>query len=132
MICRPDDIKLRLCCWSLLQHRPKIQIHVPERPLVHWSVIRRDPAKCNIIPDSCASQEPLESEAIMVSIDDGRGKQFGQTALCMRVIGDNQANGYGRLIHTDGDVYFGDWVNDKANGRGDYHHVEGALYRQVG
>ena len=27
------------------------------------------------------------------------------------------ANGKGRLIHADGDVYEGDWVNDKAHGK---------------
>ena len=29
---------------------------------------------------------------------------------------DNLAWGYGRLIHSDGDVYIGEWVLDKAQG----------------
>jgi hypothetical protein len=32
------------------------------------------------------------------------------------------------LIHSDGDCYYGDWVNDKAHGRGIYEHVDGAKY----
>jgi len=32
------------------------------------------------------------------------------------------ANGKGRLIHADGDVYEGNWLNDKAHGRGVYIH----------
>ena len=38
------------------------------------------------------------------------------------------ANGHGKLLHADGDVYEGDWVNDKAEGRGDYKHANGAYY----
>jgi len=38
------------------------------------------------------------------------------------------ANGKGRLIHADGDVYEGEWVEDKANGYGFYLHKEGASY----
>jgi len=38
------------------------------------------------------------------------------------------ANGKGRLIHTDGDVYEGDWLNDKAHGHGTYYHKEGPSY----
>lgn len=38
------------------------------------------------------------------------------------------ANGHGRLIHADGDVYEGYWLNDKANGKGTYRHLDGALY----
>lgn len=30
------------------------------------------------------------------------------------------ANGYGRLIHSEGDVYEGNWLNDKAHGVGKY------------
>jgi len=32
------------------------------------------------------------------------------------------------LIHADGDVYEGDWVNDKAEGYGKYTHLDGATY----
>jgi hypothetical protein len=35
---------------------------------------------------------------------------------------DGQANGRGRLIHADGDVYEGGWKNDKAHGYGIYTH----------
>jgi len=38
------------------------------------------------------------------------------------------ANGYGRLIHSDGDVYEGEWLNDKADGKGNYIHMDGAIY----
>ena len=38
------------------------------------------------------------------------------------------ANGYGRLIHSDGDVYEGEWNNDKAEGKGTYYHSDGAKY----
>ena len=40
----------------------------------------------------------------------------------------HKANGKGRLIHSDGDVYEGDWVNDKAEGFGVYTHMDGAQY----
>ena len=40
----------------------------------------------------------------------------------------DQADGYGRLIHANGDFYNGDWVNDKAHGRGIYEHIDGAKY----
>lgn len=38
------------------------------------------------------------------------------------------ANGLGRLIHPDGDVYEGEWVDDKAQGKGIYLHEDGASY----
>lgn len=38
-------------------------------------------------------------------------------------------NGYGRFILADGDVFVGDWVNDKAHGHGEYHYAEGASYK---
>lgn len=38
------------------------------------------------------------------------------------------ANGQGRLIHGDGDVYEGTWVDDKAEGFGVYTHLDGAKY----
>lgn len=38
------------------------------------------------------------------------------------------ANGKGRLIHSDGDVYEGEWLNDKAHGKGTYIHMDGARY----
>jgi len=31
-------------------------------------------------------------------------------------------------IHADGDVYEGDWFNDKAHGKGKYTHLDGATY----
>ena len=37
-------------------------------------------------------------------------------------------NGIGRLIHSDGDIYEGQWVNDKAEGMGTYSHANGAYY----
>ena len=38
------------------------------------------------------------------------------------------ANGKGRLIHADGDLYEGDWKDDKAHGIGVYLHLDGAKY----
>lgn len=39
------------------------------------------------------------------------------------------AAGKGRLIHSDGDYYEGDWKEDKAYGVGVYNHVNGAKYQ---
>ena len=36
--------------------------------------------------------------------------------------------GYGRLIHPTGDMYEGDWFQDKANGQGVFSNVEGYRY----
>ena len=33
------------------------------------------------------------------------------------------AEGKGRLIHSDGDVFIGKWKKDKAHGKGKYLHV---------
>ena len=38
------------------------------------------------------------------------------------------ANGQGRLIHADGDIYDGSWKNDKATSYGTYTHFNGAKY----
>jgi len=38
------------------------------------------------------------------------------------------AQGKGRLIHSDGDVFIGYWKEDKANGKGKYLHMDGAVY----
>ena len=38
------------------------------------------------------------------------------------------ANGYGRLVHAEGDVYEGEWTEDKANGFGVYTHFNGSRY----
>lgn len=38
------------------------------------------------------------------------------------------ACGKGRLVHADGDVYEGEWLNDKAHGKGVYIHRDGASY----
>ena len=38
------------------------------------------------------------------------------------------ANGKGRLIHHDGDIYEGDWVDDQAEGVGKYAKLEGHVY----
>lgn len=32
------------------------------------------------------------------------------------------------MIHSDGDIYQGDWRDDKANGIGKYMHYDGAVY----
>jgi len=36
--------------------------------------------------------------------------------------------GKGRLIHQDGDVYEGEWKDNKASGKGLYIHYDGAKY----
>jgi len=33
------------------------------------------------------------------------------------------------LIHADGDIYEGEWRDDKANGKGNYMHANGAKYQ---
>lgn len=38
------------------------------------------------------------------------------------------ANGQGRLVHAEGDVYEGEWTDDKANGYGVYTHFNGSRY----
>jgi hypothetical protein len=38
------------------------------------------------------------------------------------------ASGEGRLIHSDGDVYFGDWLNDMAHGNGSYEYHDGGKH----
>lgn len=40
----------------------------------------------------------------------------------------DKACGKGRLTHADGDIYEGQWSNDKANGFGTYLHNNGARY----
>jgi hypothetical protein len=38
------------------------------------------------------------------------------------------ANFKGRLIHSDGDIYEGEWSNDKAHGVGMYKHFDGGVF----
>ena len=38
------------------------------------------------------------------------------------------AHGYGRIIHQDGDIYEGEWKENKAHGKGKYVHLDGAEY----
>jgi hypothetical protein len=40
----------------------------------------------------------------------------------------NRANGVGRLIHADGDIYEGEWFNDQAHGKGTFKAIDGAVY----
>ena len=37
-------------------------------------------------------------------------------------------NGQGKLTHADGDIYEGQWLNDKTNGYGTYKNTNGAYY----
>ena len=32
------------------------------------------------------------------------------------------------MIHANGDAYDGEWADDKANGKGEYMHFDGANY----
>jgi hypothetical protein len=41
----------------------------------------------------------------------------------------NKANGRGRLIHAECDIYEGEWKDDKAHGYGEYLHLDGATYK---
>ena len=34
----------------------------------------------------------------------------------------------GKFQHVDGDIFEGEWMDDKANGHGVYIHVNGAKY----
>lgn len=38
----------------------------------------------------------------------------------------DKANGKGRMIHANGDVYLGDYVSDKPEGQGTYTTGDGA------
>jgi len=38
------------------------------------------------------------------------------------------ANGSGRLIHSDGDYYEGEWFNDKSHHWGKFVHTDGCTY----
>lgn len=40
----------------------------------------------------------------------------------------NKSCGKGKLTHADGDVYEGEWEDDKANGKGVYRHKNGAVF----
>lgn len=40
----------------------------------------------------------------------------------------NKAHGKGKFIHVDGDLYEGEWIDDKANGYGVYIHANGTRY----
>lgn len=39
-----------------------------------------------------------------------------------------KAEGFGRLYHPNGDLYIGNWKNDKANGKGKYISNNGAIF----
>ena len=39
-----------------------------------------------------------------------------------------KAYGKGKLINADGDIYDGDWVDDKPNIYGTYRHSDGTKY----
>ena len=38
-------------------------------------------------------------------------------------------NGKGRMIHADGDIYEGDFLDDKQDGYGIYTHTDGTVYK---
>ncbi len=42
---------------------------------------------------------------------------------------DNMRNGKGRMIHADGDVYDGDWVNGESEGQGCHTSMDGTQYK---
>lgn len=37
------------------------------------------------------------------------------------------SNGCGRLIHSDGDIYDGEWQNDRNHGHGHYYHFKDGI-----
>jgi hypothetical protein len=40
----------------------------------------------------------------------------------------SKACGKGKFSYVNGDVYDGEWENDKANGNGVYLHKDGSIY----
>jgi len=59
---------------------------------------------------------PSMKEKSRTSKDMGKVKTFVQMVVYMRAILNDLANGRGRIIYADGDIYAGDWVNGKAEG----------------
>lgn len=58
-----------------------------------------------------------------------RESKHGQTEPSTKVIGKRtELTAKGVFTHVDGDLYEGQWVNDKANGFGTYKHTNGAQY----
>ena len=54
---------------------------------------------------------------------------YASRTIFMKVLGNNNMrHGKGRIIQPDGDIYEGDWVNDKMHGRGTYHYTDGLKY----
>ena len=45
----------------------------------------------------------------------------------MEIIFCNKAHGFGELKHDNGDIYRGDFFDDKANGEGTYIHTNGTI-----
>ena len=37
--------------------------------------------------------------------------------------------GKGRLIHVDGHIHYGDWLENKAHGYGTFLHADGTYYK---
>ncbi|OMJ65703.1 hypothetical protein SteCoe_37759 [Stentor coeruleus] len=59
----------------------------------------------------------------------GKGKQvWSDGSMYEGYWINDKACGRGRLIHANGDVYEGEWKNDKAHGKGIYIHSDGARY----
>jgi len=54
--------------------------------------------------------------------------KFGPMVLNMKANGSKTKQTEGKFWHADGDVYEGEWKDDKANGYGIYVHVNGARY----
>ena len=55
------------------------------------------------------------------------GLIYGRMVLLIWEI-TRMAHGNGRLIYINGDIYEGNWVEDKAYGQGNYYHADGAKY----
>lgn len=63
------------------------------------------------------------------NIRQGRGKQIWTDGSVYEGYWlNNKAHQKGRLVHADGDVYEGGWKEDQAHGFGIYSHLDGARY----
>ena len=63
-------------------------------------------------------------------IKHGRGIQYWEEdSKYIRYFTSNKANIKGKLIHSDGDIYIGEWYNGKSNSKGKYVHNDGTIYQ---
>ena len=66
----------------------------------------------------------VDSEAISTT-----GKNPYEVSVSESGCDDQTIRMNGRLVHANGDVYEGEFLNNKANGYGEYKHADGSLYQ---